>query len=394
MRLDESSVNWDLANELVSESYKLIAPEQLLVPKGRSTIRISCFALFLALILGGCGAQNAPPEARAHTSASAAQQRFPANWVRYTDPAEGAFSIDVPVGWQIQGGLYRYGYFDARWMMNVRSLDGAMIVRLSDASVPPYALPGPGTGQDRQPYARPKQFQMIVAGYRSAASYATLYARHRFQSVCKHLTSEDHAWQPTLPAAFKPDQNAQKVTYGGAAYRCVTSAGPRVALVYAVTVVYPSSYGSGLWVVNPLVSILTTPSDEPTATSVAQRMLNTWEKNPQWVAYQNKLTQVGLQAVMSNFQNFVQQMQAFDQARRSAMNAQVAGFESRMGAQAAQVSSFGDTLTGLQNATDPMTGDSFQVWTGPKSGYFKDASGNVINSNISPGAGFHQISAP
>ena len=123
-------------------------------------------------------------------------------------------------------------------------------------------------------------------------------------------------------------------------------------------------------------------------------MLNTWEKNPQWVAYQNKLTQVGLQSVMSNFQNFVQQMQSFDQARRSSMNAQVAGFESRTGAQAAQVSSFGDTLTGLQNATDPMTGDSFQVWTGPKSGYFKDASGNVINSNISPGAGFHQISAP
>jgi hypothetical protein len=43
--------------------------------------------------------------------------------VRYTDSAEGAFSMDVPVGWQVQGGMYRFGYFDVRWMMAARSLD-------------------------------------------------------------------------------------------------------------------------------------------------------------------------------------------------------------------------------------------------------------------------------
>src|ERR1035438_7881989 len=37
------------------------------------------------------------------------------NWVRYTDSAEGAFSMEVPVGWQVQGGMYRFGYFDVRW---------------------------------------------------------------------------------------------------------------------------------------------------------------------------------------------------------------------------------------------------------------------------------------
>jgi hypothetical protein len=45
------------------------------------------------------------------------------NWVRYTDSAEGAFSMDVPVGWQVQGGMYHFGYFDVRWMMAARSLD-------------------------------------------------------------------------------------------------------------------------------------------------------------------------------------------------------------------------------------------------------------------------------
>jgi hypothetical protein len=42
------------------------------------------------------------------------------NWVRLTDSAEGAFSMDVPLGWQLLGGMYRFGYFEVRWMMDVR----------------------------------------------------------------------------------------------------------------------------------------------------------------------------------------------------------------------------------------------------------------------------------
>ncbi len=45
----------------------------------------------------------------------ASKSANPLKWVRYTDPAEGAFSMDIPVGWQIQGGMFRFGYFDVRW---------------------------------------------------------------------------------------------------------------------------------------------------------------------------------------------------------------------------------------------------------------------------------------
>lgn len=34
MRLDKGDIRWDLASELVSESYKLVAPKRLLVRKG------------------------------------------------------------------------------------------------------------------------------------------------------------------------------------------------------------------------------------------------------------------------------------------------------------------------------------------------------------------------
>jgi hypothetical protein len=355
-------------------------------------IELKRFIPILAIALAACGGQSASQHAipRPANQHPAVQQP---QYIRYTDTAEGAFSMDVPVGWQVQGGMWRFGYFDARWMMTVRSLDGSMIVRISDASVPPYALPGPYTGSQGQAYVRPKQFQMIVSDYRTGADYARLYAEHRFKSLCKILALQPGTWEPAMRNAMAQVQGATRVTAGSATYSCQTAQGLRMAIAYARTMQYPTQTGNGFWIVSPVVSILAVPHDLPTAFAVTQHMLDSWEKNPQWVAYQTKLTQVGLNQIMSNYQNFLQQMAAYDQARRSAMDAQVAGFESRMNAQAAQVSSFGETLTGLQDATDPMTGENLQVWTGPHSNYYRNGEGVTINSDLSPGPGFHQISS-
>lgn len=345
----------------------------------------------LVILLAGCGGRSADSNSAPNSMGQQPAPHTTQQFVRYTDTAEGAFSMDVPVGWQVQGGMWRFGYFDARWMMTVRSLDGSMIIRLSDASVPAYAIPGPTTGSQGQPYVRPKQFQMIVSDYRTGADYARLYAEHRFRSVCKTLALQPAKWQPQMRNAMAQLEGATTVTQGSANYSCQTPQGLRTAVVYARTVQYPTQSGNGFWIVSPVVSILAVPRDLPTAYAIAQHMLDSWEKNPQWVAYQNHLTQVGLNQIMSNYQSFLHQMAAYDQARRSAMDAQVSGFESRMNAQQAQVSSFGETLTGLQNATDPMTGETSQVWTGPKSNYYTNSAGETINSDISPGAGFHEL---
>jgi hypothetical protein len=105
------------------------------------------------------------------------------NWIHYTDTAESAFSMDVPAGWQIQGGMYRFGYFDVRWMMDARTLDGKEVLRIDDANIPPYVLPAANTGRDGQPYTRPQQFQMMVSTYKDAQAYGETYAKHRFGPV-------------------------------------------------------------------------------------------------------------------------------------------------------------------------------------------------------------------
>lgn len=344
---------------------------------------IFCLTLVSALgVLEAWAAQNSPPA----NNARAVKPADNINWVHYTDTAEGAFSMDVPIGWQVQGGMYRFGYFDVRWMMDVRSLDSKIILRIFDVNVPPYALPGPHTGRDGQPYTRPQQFQMMVSNYRDGQSYAELYAKHRFADVCKTMNARQSAWTPKLPAAWNDDPGT-KSTEGNVSYNCDTSDGPRVASVYVRTSL---NSASGLWIVSPL-SVISAPDREVQARSMVQHMIDTWEKNPQWVQYQNQMTQLGLNQITAGFQQFMRQMQAYHEARTAAMNQQVAGFEARQNAQAQQVSSWGETLTGLQNVTDPMTGSQFQVFTGPKANYYINGNGVKINSDVSPGPEFHQL---
>src|SRR5208283_198873 len=257
------------------------------------------------------------------------------HWVRYTDSAEGAFSIEVPVGWQVEGGMYRFGYFDVRWMIDVRSLDGKVILRIQDANVPGYSLPGPGTGPEGTPYSRPQQLQMMIARYRTGQSYAELYAKHRFSRICRTVRPRRPDWVPRPAPAWRDDPGFEG-TDGRVSYDCDTSDGPRIVSAYVHTALNPRT---GIWFASP-ISILVTPDRAALAYTMVQHMIDTWEKNPRWVEYQNQMTQVGLDQVRANFQQFMNQMQVYHRERTAAMNQQVAGFEARQSAQAQQVSNF------------------------------------------------------
>jgi hypothetical protein len=271
--------------------------------------------------------------------------------------------------------------------MDVRSLDGKVVIRINDVNVPPYVLPGPHTGRDGEPYVKPQQFQMTVSVFRTGAAYAESYAKHRFSGVCKKMIARAPDWKPTLPAAWQAAPNSQP-SEGSVDYDCASSEGPRVAMVYARTTLYPST---GLWELDPIISVVTTPDQATLAYSMVQRMIDSWRENPQWKQYQDRMTQIGLQQIQAAFGQFMQQMQAYDRARTSAMNQQVAGFEAHQNAQARQVSGWGETLTGLETVRDPQTGNQFQVFTGPKANYYMNGNGVKINSNISPGLDFHQL---
>jgi hypothetical protein len=347
------------------------------------TLLLSLVSLLFAT---GCNAQL-PKTGTARLRAANANA---VTWGRYEDPTEKAFSIDAPQEWEVKGGTYRFGYFDVRWMMDARSPDGKIVVRINDANVPPYALPGPNAPPEGRPFNKPQQFQMVVSHYRTGQDFAESYGRKRFQSVCRNLQPRNAAWRPQLPAAFD-DGAARQSSEGSSAYACESSAGPREARIYARTLSYDVAHGSGFWSVSPVVSILASPERLEEARLVAEHMITTWQKDPQWEAYQKQLAQMGLQQIQASFQQFMAQMQQYHQQRTSAWNQQVAGFEKRQNESAAQSSNWGEILTGLTDATDPLTGEHFQVWTGPNANYYRNGMGTTVNSNSLPGAGYHKL---
>lgn len=346
--------------------------------------KLIAIPLFVILLAGaGC---------HAATNASATPDQLPKSaeslhWVNFTDNAEGAFSMDIPVGWQIKGGMYRFGYFDVRWMMDVRSLNGSVIIRINDPNIPPYVLPGPHSGPAGHPAVRQGMFQMVVDNFREAQAYAENYARHRFSSTCTSMTPRTSDWTPTLPTAWQYEPGA-RATEASIAYDCATSDGPRIIHVYARTAILGKD---GLWMVDPIISIIAKPDDAGLAERMTQHMIETWRETPDWKQYQADMTQKGLAQIQADFGRFMQQMQVYHQQREAAMNQQVSQFESRQQAQASQVSSWGNTLTGLTNVYDPNTGTQFQVFSGPKSNYYVNGMGDKVNSNVNPGYGFHQV---
>jgi hypothetical protein len=163
------------------------------------------------------------------------------------------------------------------------------------------------------------------------------------------------------------------------------------ASVYTRTSLFFGANDSSYWIADPVLSALTTPDLMPVAQAVMQHVLDSFQVNPGWKNYQRRMSEEGVQAIQQNFQSFLAQMQAQHQAFTNSLNQQVSGFEAQQNAQQAQFSKFDNALVGVQNASDPITGQRFQVWTGPNNNYYRNGLGTTVNSNTSPGPNYHPL---
>jgi len=308
---------------------------------------------------------------------------FGAAWTTFQDPIEKAFTVDVPPGWTVKGGLFRMGYSDYRPMVDLRSPDGKVSVRLGDVSIPTYSVPNQIHSREGGVVDLGEQAQLTVARLRNGQEYASLYARSRFKDVCKTLTPQAVNGPPPVPDQPEtPD--VQGVSPGQAAFSC----DGRTAYVYDKV----ASYGA-FWQVHSLMSFLAPPDQVPAARAIIEQAAKSFKLSEQWMEYQKRLDQQALvyqQARQQARRRALSQQVAQFEMQMQAMRSQVASFERRQQAQAAQVTAWGNILTGITPTTDPL-GNPHDVWTGTKSRYWTDGRGNYVNANDSPGAGWQEL---
>ena len=62
-------------------------------------------------------------------------------YVRWADPLEKAFTISVPQGWKVLGGMYRFGALDSRAAVTLLSPDGGILVKLGQKDFGAFTEP-------------------------------------------------------------------------------------------------------------------------------------------------------------------------------------------------------------------------------------------------------------
>jgi hypothetical protein len=295
------------------------------------------------------------------TSASTGQ----VSWVTVRDGREQAFSIEVPKGWKTYGGLFRFSSIDARMVVDATSPDGMTNVRIGDATVPPYRVPGPflaaGPG---------------VATYVQGNVFATKYGQARFASMCQGLKVTKNV---IVPPKYHPANSAFAHTTAGEAYfSCTKNGTPMAAYVYVETeLLGPGGAGSS-WLVVALGSVISPAAEGTAAGALLEHEGSTLAMNPAWLQMQNNLNNQAIAAINANTQATIaatQQENAREQGMISALNND----------------SFNDVINGVQVSQDTSTGKNYVVPLGTGGTQWKDGGNTVVESGLSPGVGFSQL---
>ena len=310
-------------------------------------------------------------------------------WEQFQDPMEHAFGLAVPQGWTVRGGLFRLGYSDERPMVDLRSPDGTIEIRLGDVAVPSYTVPNQYHAQEGEVYDLGAQARLIVARYRTGPEFAVLYSHARFGRECRNPQADAEDAAATMPDYLPQEPNAAQTSAGAIAYRCETAGGTRVVFAYTRTALY-----QGIWQAPTIVSFVAPPEKAAEARTVALHCARSLAISPAWLEYQKRMDAEGLayqrMRQMGRIRDLQAQVQQFE-ARMQAMQDQVNAFERRQAAQAAQVESFTNVLNGITPTTDPLTGERRDVWTGTKTNYWVNGQGQVVNATNAPAAGWRQL---
>lgn len=209
----------------------------------------------------------------------------------WSDPREGAFSLEVPAGWQVSGGTVRpLAGTGALSEVVITSPDGAVRVRIGDVNlpttflVPTETMSSLGCNEGCRPSS-----SALVLRYLSGEEFAAYYAAQTLRQFCNSLgwtrraSYPDYARrQAQVMLQFGMTPFAQH-TAGDVNYVCKANGGVWVGYYLAET--YAVNYqGAGTaWAVARLQGYTTTPDKAALADAVLLRAMSTMHSNPQWI---------------------------------------------------------------------------------------------------------------
>jgi hypothetical protein len=337
-------------------------------------------------------AAPAPEESEAPAPAAAAATGHRATasiggitWVTFTDPQEQAFTVDVPRGWDTQGGLVRTGPLNISPFARALSPDKSTYMMLGDPQIPLYAELTPQMRQlglrEGQPY-NPGHGQEMLMPYMPGVEYARYHGNRTLPKLCSNLQSTVSSDRSDLLASRTATQGAH-LNAGEVSYTCTHAGTPARAYIRAITYEVPSQMAP-MWGIDQLGGFIAPADQYDRAMAMLEHMLASVRENPQWTARQQQITQETRGQIASEHQHWTAQNQQWYSSTMTNMNAQFQNYKSRMAAENRQFQGMDEAITGTSTYLDSSTGQSYNL-DNTKNYQWVEPNGQTVGTDT-PGA--------
>lgn len=282
-------------------------------------------------------------------------------YVPWQDPNEKAFSLEVPEGWKVTGGLVRRNAVDPRGCIQIASPDGEVVVSSGDATVPTFSLPGFSQffpeGSD---YSPGYGVVMKVMRYKTGAQFAAEYVQTRVGQTIGGIVITGSRDRPDVAQVFNDIYRrfnspmvSTQLSMGEVAFTGRYQDKAAEGYWFAGTQLTATNMGDvqgGIWTVPHLVGYVATPAKAPLAQAVMMHLVLTSRLNPEWAAMQQGLT--------ANVSEIV------TETNKALSNTIVKGYEGRQPAQDNASRNWSNMMLGQTDLVDPDTGQTYKAASG------------------------------
>jgi len=300
-------------------------------------------------------------------------------YVNFTDPVEQAFSLDVPQGWQTQGGTSRRASVDLVHALQTVSPGHKIQIQFNDQNIPAFVLPNQVLAfsgfSEGSWYSPGYGVRNLVKRYVPGAQFLTEYLQQNYKPRVDQFEFASRNDRPDIVADFNRIY-AQFQSYGvqfsqhagEAAFRFQQNGDPYVGYGLALTqIVYMPSMQGGNWTV-ALLLVYTSPEAEAEfAQQIFSHMFMSIKWNPQWLASQQQLTRDVSQIVSQTGQEISKIVSDAYWTRQGVMD----NVNRR----------FSNYILGVTDVTDPETGQTWKVEAGHNYYWAKPGGEAVVGTN-------------
>ena len=316
----------------------------------------------------------------------------PTRFMGYTifrDPNEHSYTIQVPAGWEVTGGLYRPRAIDARPWVKTTSPDKLISAFYGDPSIPPYTMPT-ATGTSLGFGVGTKYNGGLIEPYMPARRFVERYAKESLKRYIKDFKIVEEANHPDIARAVNGTVGATRsecasIKFTGT-YNNIPAVGYYIAATKATV-----AYGSGMWWVNLIAGEVSAADRSNGGLSVLLTMLRSFQFDPAWKGQSVKTAgdvsreyTAASHALSDSIVNRYWSQQAFNDSMNAA-------YWNRQAVQDHAADNFSNYIHGVENVRDPDTGTQYQVQYGPQYHYI-NPQGVIGGSNYgAPGPEWRQL---